>query len=41
MNIKRILIIGGDTRIEYLAQGLVEEGYEVSQVESLWESIES
>ena len=31
MNIKRILIIGGDTRIEYLAQSLKEEGYEVKQ----------
>ena len=31
MNIKRILIIGGDTRIEYLAQGLAEEGYEVKK----------
>ena len=31
MNIKRILVIGGDTRIEYLAQSLKEEGYEVKQ----------
>lgn len=33
MNIKRILIIGGDTRIEYLAQSLKEEGYEVKKFE--------
>lgn len=29
MNIKKILIIGGDTRIEYLAKSLAEEGFEV------------
>ncbi len=31
MNIKKILIIGGDTRIEYLAKSLSEEGFEVKQ----------
>lgn len=31
MNIKRILIIGGDMRIEYLAHFLSEEGFEVKQ----------
>ena len=31
MNIKRILIIGGDTRIDYLARALSVEGYEVKQ----------
>lgn len=31
MNIKRILIIGGDTRIEYLAHALSEEGFAVKQ----------
>lgn len=31
MNIKRILIIGGDTRIEYLAHYLLEEGFIVKQ----------
>ena len=29
MNIKKILIIGGDTRIEYLAKSLSQEGFEV------------
>ncbi len=31
MNIKKILIIGGDTRIEYLAKSLTEEGFTVKQ----------
>ncbi|MBQ3023072.1 MAG: dipicolinate synthase subunit DpsA [Clostridia bacterium] len=31
MNIKRILIIGGDTRIEYLSKALTDEGFEVKQ----------
>lgn len=31
MNIKRILIIGGDMRIEYLARSLAEEGFVVKQ----------
>ena len=31
MNIKRILIIGGDMRINYLAQALSEEGFEVKK----------
>lgn len=31
MNIKRILIIGGDMRIEYLAHALSEEGFTVKQ----------
>ena len=31
MNIKRILIIGGDTRIDYLATSLAEEGFVVSK----------
>lgn len=31
MNIKRILIIGGDTRIDYLAQALTEDGFTVSR----------
>jgi len=29
MNIKRILIIGGDSRINYLSAGLLEDGFEV------------
>ncbi len=29
MNIERILIIGGDSRINYLSQGLVEDGFKV------------
>lgn len=29
MNIKRILIIGGDSRINYLSEGLLEDGFEV------------
>ena len=31
MNIKRILIIGGDTRIEYLAKSLREDGFAVKK----------
>ncbi len=31
MNIKKILIIGGDTRIEYLADSLAEEGFSVEK----------
>ena len=33
MNIKRILIIGGDTRINYLAQALSDDGYIVTRYE--------
>ena len=29
MNIERILIIGGDSRINYLSQGLIEDGFKV------------
>lgn len=29
MNIERILIIGGDSRINYLSQGLMEDGFKV------------
>lgn len=31
MNIKRILIIGGDSRTDYLMQSLIEEGFKVSR----------
>ena len=29
MNIERILIIGGDSRINYLSEGLMEDGFKV------------
>ena len=31
MNIKRILIIGGDSRVEYLAKALSEDGFDVKK----------